>query len=109
MVTVHPFASSEALAANPAAPGAEDVPPSMPTIPPDCPAVSKETSMLSTLAWLRAQLNHASSKLVAEQLSNIPAGNEVKLVQEFQAVEKFVPELRSSGGKVVRLSQFPHV
>lgn len=104
-VTVHPFPSNEAFAASPAAPGAEDVPPSMLTMPFDCPAVSRDTKILSTDCWERAQLNQALVKLIAEQLSNIPAGNVVRLVQAAQAPPKFVPELTSRKGKEVRLVQ----
>lgn len=64
--------------------------------------------MLSTLAWFRAQLYQAKLKLVAEQLSNIPAGKVVRLEQPNHASPKFVPELKSRGGNDVRLEQLIH-
>ena len=65
----------------------------------------KEIRMLLTLVWLRAQFTQASLKIVAEQLLNIPAGNEVRLVQLNQALPKLAPELTFKGGNEVRLVQ----
>ena len=67
--------------------------------------MSKDTRMLSMLVWLRAQLNQALVKFVAVQVSNIPAGKEVRLVQLFQASLKLVPLLTLRRGKEVRLVQ----
>jgi len=104
-MTVQPFACREAFAARPVAPGAAEVPPLRFTVPFDRPAVFRETRMLFTLVWLRAQFSQALVKSVAEQLLNIPAGKDVRLVQLYQAPLKLVPLLTSSRGKEVRLVQ----
>jgi len=103
--TVHPFASRDATTSHPARLGKAEVPSLIPSVPLLCPAVSMETRMLSTLVWLRAQFCQALVKFVARQLSNIPCGNVVRLVQFCQAELKKVPLLTSSKGKEVRLSQ----
>lgn len=105
VTTVQPFPSRETFAASPVALGAAEVPPSMFTVPLLWPAVSRETRMLSTLVWSRAQLVQAWVKFVAAQVSNIPAGKEVRLVQFSQVCAKIVPLLTSSKGKEVKLAQ----
>lgn len=103
VTTVQPLPSKEVFAANPATPGAEDVPPSKLTVPFDWPAVSRETRILSTLSSVRAQYCQAKVKSVATQLSNIPAGKEAKFVQSYHVFKNVVPELKFSAGKAVRL------
>jgi hypothetical protein len=106
VVTVQPRVIRLALAARPAGPGGDEVPLSIPRVPLNCPAVSIETRILSTLVWLRAQKRQVLVKFVAEQVSNIPAGKEVRLLQLNHEEEKLVPLLTSSSGKEVRLEQY---
>ena len=106
VVTVHPFACRADFAVAPAPLGAAEVPPLRLTVPFNWPAVFRETRMLLTLVWLRAQFCQALVKLVAVQVLNIAAGNVVRLVQFCQALKKLVPLLTSSRGKDVRPVQY---
>ena len=78
---VQPLACSDDFAARPNGPGDEEVPPLRLTVPLIWPAVSKEIRILSTLVWLRAQLDQVLVKLVAKQVLNMLAGKEVILLQ----------------------------
>lgn len=108
-MTVQPLACKDTFAAKPAGPGAEDVPPSMFTVPFDCPAVSRETRMLSTDCWERAQPFHVLLKEVARQLSNIPAGNTARLEQKAQQPSNCNPDPKFKNGKEAREVQSDHV
>jgi hypothetical protein len=66
--------------------------------------VSRDTRILSTLVSSRAQFVQARSKLVAVQVSNIPDGNVVKLMQPDQALVNKKLALKSKIGNEVKLS-----
>lgn len=107
VITVHPLPCNEAFAERPVGPGAAEVPTLRSTFPFDWFAVSRDTKMLSTLSWERAQLRQACSKLIVPQLSNMLAGNEVRLVQFRQASVKPARGLKFRAGNEVRLVQLP--